>query len=107
MADLAYLIENTNSEEYRDNSKVFELISDLELDVDKSVFIDSGDGREEFEALVKIIAPGDRLIIRSVVELACSTKALLNSLETLQSVDIRLCSVNEPFLSGTDLDRLH
>ena len=95
-----YFIENT-TEDYIDNTELFRLINDLEID-ENEIYIDEEGCKEELESLLDILENGDRLVIRSVVDLAEEAKALLEILELLQDKEVILCSVTEPFLNGTE-----
>ncbi|HOJ10921.1 MAG TPA: recombinase family protein [Clostridiales bacterium] len=98
--DFVYFIENTTGD-FNDNSGVFNLIQDLNID-DNEVYTDSGTDKQELEKLLNALDAGDRLIIRSVVDLSETAKGLLDILSDLQDREIQLCSVSEVFLNGTD-----
>jgi len=101
MADYAYILENIDPDNSRDNSYVFKLIQDLDIHED-SIFIDTADVKEELENLADTIGYGDRLIIRSVKDLANDPVSLLDILKSLQDRQITLCSCCENFLNGTE-----
>lgn len=101
MADYAYFIENTDPNNHRDNSPVFKLIHDLCIPEDR-VYIDTTDSKEGLEELGDRLNDGDRLIIRSVKDLADNTITLLDILKSLQDIKITLCSCSENFLNGLE-----
>lgn len=101
MADYAYFIENTDSDNFRDNSKVFKLIQDLNIQ-EEDVFIDTGLDKNELEKLIDVINRGDRLIISTVKDLADDAKQLSDILQVLQDRKVVLCSCSENFLNGND-----
>jgi len=102
--DLAYIIENT-TDEYIDNTALFKIINDLEID-DEFVFSDTAGYRDDLEKLLDdlyntlIEASSKRLVIRSVVDISDTAKGLLGILSDLQDKGIILCSISEPYLSG-------
>ena len=101
MADYAYLIENIDRDDFRDNSKVFKLIQDLNVEEDE-VFIDTGLDKDELDKLIDTLIEGDRLIISTVKDLADDAKQLSDILQVLQDRKVVLCSCSENFLNGND-----
>jgi hypothetical protein len=79
--DLAYFIENT-TDEYIDNTALFKIINDLEIE-DEFVYSDTAGCRDELEKLFDDIdnifteASTKRLVIRSVVDLSDTAKGLI------------------------------
>lgn len=98
--DLAYFIENT-SEDYIDNSGLFRLIYDLQID-ENEIYIDNETNKEELASLLRTLKREDRLVIRSVVDLSEDAKDLLGILRILQDKKIIICSVEESYLNGTE-----
>lgn len=102
--NLAYFIENT-TDVYIDNTALFKIIKDLEIE-DEFVYSDTSGCRDEFEKLLADIdtifieASTKRLVIRSVVDLSDTAKDLLGILSDFQNKGITLCSISEPYLSG-------
>lgn len=102
--DFAYFVENT-TEEFIDNSALFRIINDLEIE-DEFVYSDTAGCRDELEKLLADIdtifteASTKRLVIRSVVDLSDTAKGLIGILSDLQDKGIILCSISEPYLSG-------
>lgn len=102
--DFAYFIENT-TEEFIDNSALFRIINDLEIE-DEFVYSDTVGYRDELEKLLDDIdniftkVSTKRLVVRSVVDLSDTAKDLLSILSVLQNKGIILCSISEPYLSG-------
>ena len=102
--DFAYFVENT-TEKFIDNSALFRIINDLEIE-DEFVYSDTSGCRDELEKLLADIdtifieASAKRLVIRSVVDLSDTAKGLIGILSDLQDKGIILCSISEPYLSG-------
>lgn len=94
--DYAYFIEN--SEEYRDNSKLFNRIRELYID-ENEVYTDTEGSKEELEKLLETIEDGDRLIIRTVVDLSDTAKELLDTLFNLHNRGVILESISETYIS--------
>lgn len=101
MADYAYFVENIDPNNYRDNTKLFQLVQDLNIPEDK-VYIDTGLDKNELEILLNVMSSGDRLILATVKDLADDAKVLSEVLQLLQNKKVTLCSCLESFLSGTD-----
>jgi len=102
--EFAYFIENT-TEEFIDNSALFRIINDMEIE-DEFVYSDTVGYRDELEKLLDDIdniftkVSTKRLVVRSVVDLSDTAKGLLDILSDLQNNGIILCSISEPYLSG-------
>ena len=105
---LAYILENTNKEEIRDNTPLFQLINEMEIG-DECTFIDSeGQDRNELQELLDYMQEGDVVVIRSVLDLTDTIEDLVVLFEKLTEKQISLCSCAEPFLCGEDyLDNLN
>ena len=97
----AYVMENGDGVEKHDNTPVFQLIQKMELPDDQLVF-DQDNNRGEFCKLLESLGVGDKLIIRSVADLADDLMNLINVFQKLTDKQISLCSIEEPFLSGED-----
>lgn len=97
----AYVMENGDGVEKHDNTPVFQLIQKMELTDDQLVF-DQTEARAEFCKLLESLGVGDKLIIRSVADLADDLMNLITVFQKLTDKEISLCSVEEPFLSGED-----
>lgn len=97
----AYILENMGVEDLRSNQSVFLLIKDLEIE-DRYLFFDNSLERPELEKLLSCMAVGDKLIIRSVEDIADSLSDLANIFQRLSEKQIVLCSCVEPFLCGED-----
>lgn len=97
-----YVLENSNSEDKRNNQSLFQLIQQLEIADDNLYFDMSGTEQTELNKLLKDIQPENRLVIRSVEDLADSMDELIKILKLLSDKKISLCSCEEPFLSGED-----
>lgn len=95
--DLAYFIENTG-EDIIDNTALFRLINDLYID-ENEIYVDTEDSKEELEKLLEIIDYEDRLVVRSVVDLADTATELLDILFELQDKGVILESASEPYIS--------
>ncbi len=104
----AYVLENVENKDFRNNQPLFLLIKDLEVE-DNRIYIDSDTdkSRPELENLLQVLQSGDRLAIRSVQDLADTLSDLISVFQKLIDIGITLCSCEEPFLSGDDyLDTL-
>ena len=98
----AYILENSNNEEKRDNQSLFQLIEQMEIE-DNNLFFDmDGEEKTELLKLFKLLQPEDRLVIRSVLDIADSIEDLIKTFSMLTKKQISLCSCEEPFLSGED-----
>lgn len=95
--DYAYFIENTN-DNYIDNTELFNKIRELYID-ENEVYSDVEDSKEELEKLLEVIDCGDRLVVRSVVDLSGTAKGLLNLLSDLQDRGVILESLSESYIS--------
>lgn len=99
----AYILENGNGEDQRDNSPLFQLINEMEVEEDNLFFdMDTCVERSELQRLLVKIPSESRLIIRSVLDLADSIEELVDTLSVLSEKQIVLCSCMESFLSGLD-----
>lgn len=97
----AYVLENCK-EEKRDNQPLFSLIEQMEIE-DNNIFFDmDGKERTELVELFNLIQPEDRLVVRSVEDMADSMEDLIKIFIMLKNKKITLCSCIEPFLSGED-----
>ena len=98
----AYILENSNNGEKRDNQSLFQLIEQMEIE-DNNLFFDmDGKERTELNELFNLIQPEDRLVVRSVEDMADSMEDLIKIFIMLKNKKISLCSCVEPFLSGED-----
>ena len=97
-----YVLENSNCEDKRNNQPLFQLIQQLEIADDNLYFDMDGKEQTELQKLLKNIQPENRLVIRSVEDIADSMDELIKILKLLSDKKISLCSCEEPFLSGED-----
>lgn len=97
----AYVMENGNDTEKHDNTPVFQLIQKMEL-ADEQLVFDQDNNRTEFCKLLESLSVGDKLIIRSVADLADDLMNLITVFQKLTDKEVSLCSCEEPFLSGED-----
>ena len=97
----AYVLENMGLEDNRNNQNLFLLINDLEIPDDNRYF-DCNLDRPELKNLLEVLQPGDRLAIRSVMDLADSLSDLIGVLQKLSDKQVTLCSCLEPYLCGED-----
>ena len=97
----AYVMENGNGVEKHDNTPVFQLIQKMGL-TDEQLVFDQTEDRVEFCKLLESLQTGDKLIIRSVEDLADDLMDLICIFQNLTDKEISLCRVEEPFLSGED-----
>jgi DNA invertase Pin-like site-specific DNA recombinase len=94
---IAYFIENTG-ENTIDNTVLFNRIRELYID-ENEVYADVEGSRVEFEKLLEVIEEGDRLVVRSVVDISDTATGLLNTLSDLQDRGVILESLLEPYIS--------
>ncbi|PHV71877.1 hypothetical protein CS063_04800 [Sporanaerobium hydrogeniformans] len=97
----AYVLENMGVEDLRSNQSVFLLIKDLKIE-DKYLYFDNTFERPELEKLLDCMGIGDKLIIRSVEDIADSLSELANIFQRFSEKKIVLCSCVEPFLCEED-----
>ena len=97
-----YILENSHSEDKRNNQPLFQLIQQLEIADDNLYFDMDGKEQTELQKLLKDIQIEDRLVIRSVLDLSDSMDELIKIFKVLSEKKISLCSCEEPFLSGED-----
>ena len=101
--DYVYFIENVNKDKYHDNSLLFQYIYGRVPE--ENIYADSGNDKHEWSSLVKKVQSGDKIILRSLLDLADSRDELLGLLHSLHDDGILLYSVEEPALSGDDYVR--
>ena len=97
----AYVMENDYGAEKHNNTPIFKLVNQLKIPEEQVVF-DQDNSRDEFCKLLESMGVGDKLIIRSVEDLADDLMNLITVFQKLSDKEISLCSVEEPFLSGED-----
>ena len=97
----AYVLENQGVEDLRSNQPVFLLINELGIADDYIVF-DDNTARPELDRLLSELSVGDRLIVRSVEDMADTMENLTDILQTLTDKQVTLCSCEEDFLCGED-----
>ena len=97
----AYVLENQGVEDLRSNQPVFLLINELGIADDYIVF-DDNTARPELDGLLSELSVGDRLIVRSVEDMADTMENLTDILQTLTDKQVTLCSCEEDFLCGED-----
>ena len=94
-----YVLENQGIEDLRSNQSVFRLINELGISDDYIVF-DDDTARPELDWLLSELNAGDRLIVRSVEDMADTIEDLTDILQLLTDKQISLCSCEEDFLCG-------
>lgn len=94
-----YVLENQGAEDLRSNAPVFHLINELGISNDYIVF-DDDTARSELDGLLAELNAGDRLIVRSVEDMADTIEDLTDILQLLTNKKIILCSCEEDFLCG-------
>lgn len=97
----AYVMENGDGVEKHSNQPVFQLIQKMGL-TDEQLVFDQTEDRVEFCKLLESLQTGDKLIIRSVADLADDLMNLITVFQKLTDKEVSLCSCEEPFLSGED-----
>ena len=97
----AYVLENQGVEDLRSNQPIFLLINELNISEDYIAF-DSDTARPELSWLLAELNAGDRLIVRSVEDMADTMTDLQTVLQLLTDKKVTLCSCVEDFLCGND-----
>lgn len=97
----AYILENQGVEDLRSNQSVFLLINELGISDDYIVF-DDNTTRPELNGLLSELNAGDRLIVRSIEDMADTVEGITDILQLLTDKQITLCSCEEDFLCGED-----
>lgn len=97
----AYVIENMTPEDKRDNTPIFQLINDLDLDED-SVWFDIDFSRSGLLPFIEKLNSGDKLLIRSVEDLSDTLEGLIEIFKILSEKEVILYSCKEPFLCGEE-----
>ena len=97
----AYVLENVEMKEQRNNQPLFLLIEQLEVE-DKNLYIDgdTSSKRLELKKLLEEIQPTSRLIVRSVVDFSDTLIGLKYIFQKLTDKKITLFSYEEPFFCG-------
>ena len=99
----AYVLENIDITEKRNNQPLFLLIEQLEV-TDDNIYVDKDTDTERNE-LMKLLAeikPYSKLLVRSIVDLAETFTILKSVLQKLTEKKIVLFSCEEPFLCGDE-----
>jgi DNA invertase Pin-like site-specific DNA recombinase len=104
MTTYAYFIENTKEDEYRDNSRLFKLINESTIN-DDNIFVDTDETKEELDALLETIEPGDTIVIRSYIDLADNKGDMLQLVKELNEFGIIVRSADEPGINSDDYCR--
>lgn len=97
----AYVLENMGLEDFRSNQNLFLLINDLQIP-DENRYFDCSLDRTELFTLLEVLQHGDRLAIRSVLDLADTLSGLISVFQKLTDKQVTLCSCLEPYLCGDD-----
>lgn len=97
----AYILENQGVQDSRSNQPVFLLINELGIADDYIVF-DDATARPELNGLLSELNAGDRLIVRSVEDMADTLEEVTAVLQVLTDKQVTLCSCEEDFLCGED-----
>ena len=97
----AYVLENTDGVEYRNNKPLFEEINEFKVK-DDQIYIDNNYNKPELKRMIQEIKPEDTLLIRSVEDMADTMNDLLLILKKLSGKKVTLYSCSEPFLCGDD-----
>lgn len=97
--ECAYFLENQGVLDMRSNTPVFKQILKLKIK-DCDIFSDLELSRPELHTALDILQKGDRLIVRSIQDLADTEKNLLEVLQRLSDEGVELASCEEPYLNG-------
>ena len=88
----AYVMENGDGVEKHSNQPVFQLIQKMGL-TDEQLVFDQDNNRTEFCKLLESMDVGDKLIIRSVEDLADETRDLVSVFQRLNKSDA--CTISQ------------
>ncbi len=94
-----YCVYIYESENQINNSGVFDLAKSLDISED-NVFTDTSKDRDNLKVLVECMDSEDCLVVRSIIDLAEDSKCLMGILQVLQTSQVTLVSLLEPFLNG-------
>ncbi len=97
----AYVLENMTPEDKRDNTPLFNLINDFDLDEEQLCF-DIDTKRVGLMPFLDKLNSGDKLLIRSVEDLADTLEGLIEIFRVLSEKEVILYSCKEPFLCGEE-----
>lgn len=99
----AYMLENIIKVYEVDNKPIFKLIRECELP-EASVYIDKmGDSlRPELQELQSIVADGDTVLVRSLLDLADKPSDLISLLNCFGVRNIEVVSIVEPYYKYGD-----
>lgn len=108
MKKYAYFIENTVQKNYTHNSPLFRFINQAKIHED-NVFVEEYGSQEELQALLKIVASGDEIAVRSIQDVGRSLQGILEFLRYCIETDIKIVSVMEPYFYEMDyyVDFIH
>ena len=99
----AYFLELQQEETGRKNTRLFQLINELEIPEDQIYVDESPEDRTELKALIDLLAEGDMLIIRSVRDVSEAITQLYREIFLpLQEKKVELFSCEEPYFCGTN-----
>jgi len=101
----AYFLDIQPGETDRNNSKIFQLIQELDI-ADAQIFADDNPAdRAELYTMLDLLTAGDMLIIRSVTDLTDDINVLLTDLfPQLSDKKVELFSCEEPYLCGMEYE---
>lgn len=85
----AYVMENDYGAEKHNNTPIFKLVNQLKIPEEQVVF-DQDNSRDEFCKLLESMGVGDKLIIRSVEDLADDLMNLITVFQKLTDKEISL-----------------
>ena len=99
----AYILENVLRAYKVDNQPIFKLIRECDLP-ETSIFIDKmGDSlRPELQELQSIVADGDTVLVRSLLDLADKPDDLISLLNCFGGRNIEVVSIVEPYYKYGD-----
>ena len=99
----AYILENVLKVYEVDNKPIFKFIKECELP-ETSIFIDKmGDvTRPELQKLQNIVAEGDTVLVRSLLDLADKPDDLISLLNCFGDTHIEVVSIVEPYYKYGD-----
>ena len=99
----AYILENVLKAYEVDNKSIFKLVKECELP-ETSIYIDKmGDAtRPELQELQSIVADGDTVLVRSILDLADKPDDLISLLSHFGVRNIEVVSIVEPYYKYGD-----
>lgn len=100
--DFVYFLENQGVQDFRSHTPLFQLILKENIGEDR-VYSDMQLTRPELYAALYVLHTGDRLVVRSIQDLADGEDDLIPILRYLSTNSVELVSIEEPYLNGANV----